>query len=59
MADGQSVSLSWFQATSGDHDQIFITVRQLQVCSANLESESELLYDWRFTANQFIWSQAP
>jgi hypothetical protein len=32
-ADGQSVSLSWCQVASEVQDQIFVTVRQLRVCS--------------------------
>jgi hypothetical protein len=30
--DGQSVSKPWYRAQSGAHDQLFITVQQLQSC---------------------------
>jgi hypothetical protein len=33
LSDGQSANLSWCLATSGAQDQIFVTVRQLRVCS--------------------------
>jgi hypothetical protein len=32
MTDGQSASLSSYQAPPGTQDQIFVTVRQLRVC---------------------------
>jgi hypothetical protein len=67
-ADGQSVSQSWCQAPSGAQYKIFITVRQLLFCRCGASSfkigrvchlarslsESVLLYDWRFTADQFV-----
>jgi hypothetical protein len=36
--DGLSASLSWCQAVSGAEDQIFVTVRQLRVCSCGAPS---------------------
>jgi hypothetical protein len=36
--DGQSASLYWCQAVSGAQDQIFVTIRQLQVSSCGAPS---------------------
>jgi hypothetical protein len=69
--EGQSVCLSWCRASSGAHDQILITVWQLLSCpwegalsderrgTGISKSKSKLLYDWRFTANQFVLASSP
>jgi hypothetical protein len=66
--DGQSASQSSCQAPSGTQDKIYVTDRQFAVLSMwgteertgpSSESESELLYDWRFTPNQFVFAPSP
>jgi hypothetical protein len=44
MTDGQSASLSWFQAPSGAWDQIFVTVGQLRVCTKPLETHNQYFF---------------
>jgi hypothetical protein len=36
-----------------------ITLRAIPVIPSRSESESELLYDWRFTTNQFVLATSP
>jgi hypothetical protein len=42
---------------------VFFTVPRLVICPFTVRklrvSQSELLYDWRFTANQFVLAPSP
>jgi hypothetical protein len=45
--------------TTTAHVEVMTANRQLRPPTDHPESESELLYEWRFTANQFIFGAKP